>query len=139
MSNAVYLINQVDVRVAWKRIRHHLIPAIERSGGRWSPEYVLASLALGEQLLWTVVDEDGDCLGACTTQVYSYPEKSMVCIHYLGGENFDAWYQDILKAITDYAKNNGCDGIECNARAGFWKFFKKDGFVKTAVCYEKKT
>jgi hypothetical protein len=39
--------------------------------------------------------------------------------------------------MADYARAHNCDGIECNARFGFWKWFKQDGFEKASCFYEK--
>jgi hypothetical protein len=43
----------------------------------------------------------------------------------------------MLKNITNYAKQSGCQGIEGVARFGFWKFLKEDGFTKSSAFYEK--
>ena len=133
----VYYIPPDHCRAVWPRVKAHLEPAIEATGGRWKPEYVLAALVLGEQNLWAIVDEDGVNWGAAVTQIVTYPEKKMLAIHYLGGEEFDEWYPKLLDTLCDYAKRAGCSAIECNARFGFWKWFKNDGFEKTSCFYEK--
>ena len=138
MSNMIYLIDSDKARGAWPRVRNVLEPAIAASGGRWRPEYVLAALSLGEQELWVIVDDDGEVRGAAVTQAMNYPEKKMLAIHYLGGEGFDEWFNELSDSLTDYARRTGCDAIECNARAGFWKWFKNDGFERASVFYEKR-
>lgn len=117
-------------------MKHLLLPAIERSGGRWTSEYVLAALALGEQTLWVAIS-DNEIVGAATVQITLYPEKKMVAIHFLGGNDFGEWYAEMLESLTKYGQANGCHAIECNARHGFWKFFKEDGFEKASTFYEK--
>ena len=121
----------------WKAAKAHLEPAIDASNGRWRPEYVLASLVLNEQTLWLILNENNDCVGAATTQCINYPEKRMLAIHYLGGDGFDDWYISLLDTLTNYGREQACDAIECNARFGFWKWFKNDGFKKASVFYEK--
>jgi len=139
----MYTVNLVpsgQVREVWKYVKDHLYEAIEASNGRWSPEYVLASLVLNEQSLWVICDTDtgnGNVVGAATTQIISYPEKRMLAIHFLGGDGFPEWYAELLKVISEHAKKMGCEGIECLARFGFWKWFKNDGFEKTSVFYER--
>lgn len=134
----VYAIPHDHARAVWPKVKGHLQPAIDASKGRWTSEYVLAGLVAGEQLLWVVVNEDdGECVGALTTEITQYPEKRFVAIHFLGGTDFGFWYTELLDTITKYAQHCGCDGIECNARFGFWKYFKDDGFKKTSVFYEK--
>ena len=134
----VYCIPYDHARAAWPQVKGHLKSAIEQSNGRWTPEYVLAGLVTGDQTLWAVMNEaDGVCVGAATTEITQYPEKRFVAIHFLGGDDFAIWYQDLLGALMEYAEANGCNGIETNARFGFWKFFKHDGFKKISVFYEK--
>lgn len=125
-----------EVRNVWRRVKGWLIPAIERSGGRWTSEYVLAALALGEQTLWVAI-EDNAVMGAATVQITHYPERTMLAIHFLGGTHFEDWYPEMLEVLSSYAKRNGCHAIECNARHGFWKLFKEDGFKKASTFYEK--
>jgi len=133
---AVVLVPQAEVRRVWKLARPHLADAVSRSRGRWKPEYVLAALVLGEQSLWVVMHEN-EVVGAANTQVVRYPERTMLAIHFLGGENFDGWYKNMLSVLKEYGREAGCDAIECNARFGFWKWFKEDDFEKTSVFYEK--
>ena len=83
------------------------------------------------------MNETGEVTGAVTTQAATYPEKRMLAIHFLGGEKFDEWYQYLLDVLSKFARDSGCDAIECVARAGFWKWFKQDGFEKNSVFYEK--
>lgn len=140
MSEIKYTISLVPtemVRQAWSKVRPHLKSAIRRSNGRWTPDYVLASLALGEQQLWVVLDETGGVHGAVTSQVVSYPEKTVLTIHFLGGNDFASWYKSLLDTLSRYAKDTKCSAIECVARPGFWKWFGQDGFEKTSVFYEK--
>lgn len=123
--------------MAWPFVRPHLKPAIDKSGGRWTSDYVLAALALNEQSLWVVVNEEEEIVGAATTEVVYYPESKFLAIHFLGGDSFDEWYSDLLDALTHAAEHFSCAGIECNARHGFWKWFKQDGFAKASTFYEK--
>lgn len=138
MNCPVVLIPPEKVREVWKYAKPHLQSAIDLSHGRWTADYVLASLVLNEQQLWVVFNGKNQIIGAVTSQVATYPERTMLTIHFLGGDNFDEWYQGLLDTMTRYAKDTGCSGIECVARGGFWKWFKQDGFTKESVFYEKR-
>jgi len=121
---------------AWNQARHWLEPAIERCNGRWTMEHLCAAVMMGNTQLW-VAFEDEKIWGAVTTEVTRYPAKTMLSMHFLGGERFDDWYVDMLKNLSRYAKDAGCDGLEGVARFGFWKWLKQDDFVKSSVFYEK--
>ncbi len=126
-----------DCYALWKDVRSLLEPAIKGSGGRWQNEYVFAALITGQHKLWTVLDDD-DLIAAFTTEILDYPEKRMLAIHFLGGDSFDKWYPTWFKAVTTHGKQHGCEGIESNARAGFWRWLKLDGWKRTSVFYEIK-
>jgi hypothetical protein len=117
----------------WRYVKKYLNRAIKRSGGRWKKEYVLAALATRQHSLWiitgdTQIEGRPKILGAVTTQIILYPEKKFLMIHFLGGDGIDDWYYKLSETLTNYAADMQCDGIETISRAGFWKFFKNDGF-----------
>ena len=120
MKHEVILIPTEHCRTVWKQAKPHLKLAIDRSGGRWKSDYVLAALVLNEQSLWIIINESKLCVGAATTQIIEYPEKRMLAIHYLGGLGISDWYIFLSDALTKHGKELGCDAIECNARFGFW-------------------
>jgi hypothetical protein len=135
---AVNLVPTAEIRRYWKHARPHLQAAIDLSDGRWTPEYVLAALVLGEQGLWLVVSDGGQVVGAITTEGVQYPEKKALALHFMGGDGFDDWYLEMFNAMVKHAQDVGCDVIESNARFGFWKWFKPSGFTKPSVFYELK-
>lgn len=132
----ISLVPPEQVFPIWKDVRGWLEPAVETSGGRWTMEHLCASLAMGKTSLWIAFDDE-KIHGVLTTEVVQYPAKRMLAMHFLGGEDFDAWYGEMLRNITRYAAEGGCDGIEGVARFGFWKWLQEDGFEKSSAFYEK--
>jgi hypothetical protein len=122
----------------WRDVRKHLSSAVDMSGGRWSMEYLLAALVSNEQNLWIAYDDNKVIHGALTTQLVTYPSNRMMALHFLGGEDFDGWYKEMLDQVTSFAKKCGCEGLETVARKGFWKWFEEDGFEREAAFYDKK-
>ena len=120
----------------WKYVRDLLAPAVERSHGRWTMEYLLAALATGTQNLWVAYDDEGYLRAAMTTQIICYPNNKMLAVQFLGGDGFDEWGDGMLSTIEDYARTCGCDGIESCARFGFWPFFKRRGYDRSYATYE---
>jgi len=120
----------------WKHVRDYLEPAVERSDGRWDMEHVAAACAAGHYHV--MIASDGrDIKGVLTMSPVDYPGRRMMALHFLGGEDFDAWYPNMLKELTKYALACGCDGLEGAARDGFWKWFKADGWSKESAYYIK--
>jgi len=132
----IFLVPANQCRVVWKDVRDLLKPAVERSCGRWNLEYILAALVLNEQQLW-VVALKGVPVGTFTTEINFYPQKKVLAIHFLGGSDFVEWFPPALTKVEKFAQENGCVGIECNARFGFWKWFEPENFRKISTFYEK--
>lgn len=133
----ISVLKPYEVMAVWKQVRGYLKPAVDLSNGRWDLEYVIAGLASGRQNLWVAADENRNIIAAATTEVVDYPLRRMLTMHFIGGEDFDTWYTLMLQGMTQFAKSAGCDGLECVARSGFWKWFKEDGFERTSAFYER--
>lgn len=120
----------------WHRVRDYLEPAIDICKGRWTMEHLCGACCSGRAQLWIAFDDD-KVYGALTTEITNYPAKKVLAMHFLGGEEFDLWYVEMLEVITRFAKDNDCDGLEGVARFGFWKYLKQNGFEKSSAFYEK--
>ena len=133
----ITLIPPDQISFLWKKVREQLRPAVERSKGRWTLEHLMMVLVTGQQNLWIAWDENNNSMGCVTTQVISYPTSKMLAFQFLGGENFDLWYPNMLKTLESFAADSECEGVEGTARFGFWKWLEKDGFDKSYAVYEK--
>lgn len=131
-----YLAEPWECEGLWKHVRGYLEPAIEKSGGRWRPEYVLTALISGRMTLWVVSNDESRVVGAYITQVCHYPEKVMLAVHFLGGAGFAEWLTDGMVQLKMYALAQGCHGVEMNARKGFIKLLEPEGFEETSVFCE---
>tara|TARA_R110000751_G_scaffold174603_1_gene280913 strand:+ start:98 stop:610 length:513 start_codon:yes stop_codon:yes gene_type:complete len=137
VTHTIALVPPNYINSLWFDVRDHLAPAIDRSHGRWSMEYLYAAIANGQQHLWVAFDKDNQIDGVCTTEITHYPCKKMLALQYLGGTNFNMWVWDMLDRFNTWAADNGCAGIEGTARHGFWKWLEQDGFVRSYTVYEK--
>ena len=132
----ISLVPQDHIMSIWNSVRGHLEPAVAVSRGRWTMEHLCAALSIGRSQLWIAFDDE-KIHGALTTEITQYPGKKILSMHFLGGEGFDAWYEDLLSQITRYAKDMDCDGIEGVGRFGFWKWLEQDEFSRSYVVYER--
>jgi len=121
----------------WPIVHDMLLPAVERADGRWTMRHLLGALCLGHQTLWVAYDNQRKIVSALTTQIVSYPNCKMLAFQFLGGMDFDQWSDDMLLLLERYATGAGCDGIEAIARFGFWPMFKRHGYARSYVTYEK--
>ena len=138
--NSTHIVALVPIEYlnqTWPDIKDEIERAVVRSNGRWSIEALYASILNGEQQLWLAFDEDKTIDGVGTTEIVSYPAKTMIAIQFLGGKNFNSWVWDMLGKFKLFGKDNGCQGIEATGRPGFWKWLGQDGFDKSYVVYER--
>ena len=136
-SNMITAIPSDRIKRLWPEVSPMLYPAVERSHGRWTMEFLLDALRSGQQQLWIVFEADQPIKGVATTEILVYPNRKMLGIQYLGGKDLDTWGFSFLEIIEDFAKAAGCSGIEGTARKGFWKWMKEYDYKDAYIVYEK--
>lgn len=126
--------NQVDF--IWHRVKEYFEGAAEYTYGRFTANDIRTKLkASPTQQLW-IAHEGEDIYGFVITQVSEYPQLKALVMHFTAGKELVKWKDKMLKALQEYAKNNGCDIIESFGRGGWGKVFKDDGFKSRFVFYE---
>ena len=138
VTHTVTLVPPEHLYSLWFEVQGHLAPAVARSNGRWSMEFLYASIVSGHQHLWLAFDEDKHINGVGTTEFIDYPCKRMLAVQFLGGEKFNDWCWEMLDRFNSWATDNGCQGIEVTGRSGFWKWLEQDGFTRSYAVYEKR-
>tara|TARA_R110002020_G_scaffold234820_3_gene446916 strand:- start:693 stop:1142 length:450 start_codon:yes stop_codon:yes gene_type:complete len=137
LQNIIIAIPSDEVFELWKHVKEMLYPAVERSRGRWSMQTLLIALKEGKQQLWVIFEEGKKIKGVATTEILSYPNKKMLAIQYLGGNDLETWGISYLKRVEEFARAAKCEGIEATGRKGLWKWFKEDDYKDTYTVYEK--
>ncbi len=135
--NIITAIPSDKILMLWEEVSPMLAPAVERSHGRWTMEFLLDALRSGQQQLWIVFEGEQPIKGVATTEILVYPNRKMLGIQYLGGKDLDTWGFSFLEIIEDFAKAAGCSGIEGTARKGFWKWMKEYDYKDAYTVYEK--
>jgi hypothetical protein len=121
-----------------------LIPFLHKSelvsNGRSSIDDIVRYLYTGQMALWAAYEEDTkNIIMFMVTEIKQYPQKKMLVWQYAAGEELIA---DKLKNIAiplmeKFARDMGCDGIECVGRHGWKPTAKEFGYSSYAVTYEK--
>ena len=138
-SYIVTLVPHHYMETIWSDVEKYLQKAVKRSKGRWTIDYLKNAIKQAEQELWVIfTEENNDIIGAATTEFVYYPNSKKVAVQYLGGENFADWAWNYLTTVEAWAKDNKCDGIECTARFGMWKWLGKSGWEKSYTIFEKR-
>jgi len=114
-----HLLYPDDVPYVWEDVAPMLAKASVHSEGELEPEDFLEPLSTGEMQLW-VAYEDNDIINAAmVTQFIQYPQKKILRIISLAGEDFKE-IKNFQAMIEGFAIKYGCTAIELWGRKG-WK------------------
>lgn len=116
-----------DVEILWAKVKGHLQKAVERNQGEFNLDDIYTGLIINDMRLWIVYNEEGELLGSAVCEIQNYPQKKVCLIRLLGGDEFVAWIHTI-KAIEEWAVENGADSIVAYSRKGFVKLMKPYGY-----------
>jgi hypothetical protein len=125
------------VRHCWKEAAKFLDPATATSRGRHDIASLHAEIERGMQLLWVMFIGDDEMVGAFTTSVFRYPKRSVVAISFLGGEKVFQYREEVIDAVSKYAIEMNCNGIEVVGRRGWLKVLGPSGFEEAFTVLEK--
>jgi hypothetical protein len=91
----------------------------------------------GRYGLWVVVDDNMKV--ALITEILEYPQKRTLAVPFCGGEEhlIDQWLPDIVRAMDDHARHNGCVSVEIFGRPGWEKILKGYDYKKRYVVLER--
>lgn len=126
------------VHTLWKDVTPYLKKAVKRSNGRWNLEALKAACIQQRQELWVIFTEDNRVVGVATTEFVHYPNTKRLAVQYLGGKDLHDWAWLFIEKSESWAKDNNCEGMECTARFGFWKWLGKSGWDKAYTVFEKR-
>lgn len=97
-----------------------LINAIERGDGNYELADVFERLLNNHCQLWIAID-DGELIAAMVTQISNFPRKRVLTVMYLAGKHRKLWMH-FMEQIENWAKQQGCVGVEAYARKGLLKW-----------------
>lgn len=98
--------------------------------------YFVSKISSGEWLMWLVFDED-QLKAVSGTTIYTRPDGKLgLDITFLGGDGIATWVEELVSAITNYARENKVFAMVATARPGMkvalpgwkvraWEFYKE--------------
>ena len=92
-----------------------LQPAIDRFG-QLNSATIHEGLAAGRFQLWLDPARESDM--AAVTGISQYPEMRALYILLVGGKDIRSWHADLVDALTQFARANGCHALEACVRPG---------------------
>lgn len=98
--------------------------------------FFVSKIASGEWLMWVVYD-GSELKAVAGTTIWQRPDGKLgLDITFLGGDGIATWCEELLTAITKYARENGTFAMVATARPGMkvalpgwkvraWEFYKE--------------
>lgn len=136
----IFIVRQGDLKDHLPAIEPWLVRMAKDTQGRRTPEDIIQRMLRGECQLWVTLDADGKPNGAVITSIEQYPQMRMLNILHAAGEK-NRWKDiedDLYAAYDEFAKANGCVGVEFGGRPGWKKYAEPRGFKLKSVMYEKR-
>ena len=96
----------------WRRLRHHILAALEHAGGTHSEDDVLDLLRADQAQFWPAANS------AMVTEIVGYPQGSHCRIWLAGGE-YDELRALERDMVIPWASSMGCRRIELVGRKGW--------------------
>ena len=121
----------------WGSASKFLDPAVLRSGGRQDIASLRIEVERGIQLLWIMFFGEDEMIGAFTTSIFRYPKRSVVSVAFAGGDGITDYKEEAIEAISKYALEMKCDGIEVVGRKGWLRVLEPLGFEESFLVIEK--
>ena len=127
------IVQPEDVAHIWEEVAPLLERVKEHSEGEFETDDYLEPLTHGDMHLW-IATEQSDVKAAMVTQFAIYPQKNMLRIISMAGEDFEEirGFQDMIEA---FAIKSGCSALEMWGRKG-WKKLLPD-WNDTYIVYTK--
>jgi len=97
--------------------------------GELEPDDFIEPLTHGEMQLWIAI-EDKEIIAALITQVIPYPQKKVLRLISLAGEDFSK-FKDFISMVESFAIRSECSSLEMWGRKGWKKLLPdwKDSYI----------
>ena len=113
-----HLLDPEDVEYVWDKVEPILARAVSRSEGELKTNDILNFVIEGDMQLW-IVAENKEIIAALVTQIITYPQKRILRLVSLAGEDFNK-FKHFLDMVQSFAIQKGCTALELWGRKG-WK------------------
>ena len=127
------IIQPEDVAYVWEEVAPLLDTVKEHTEGELETDDFLEPLTHGDMQLW-IATEGSTVHGVMVTQLIPYPQKKILRIISLAGDNFEE-LREFQEMIEAFAVKTGCTALEMWGRKG-WKKLLPD-WEDTYVVYTK--
>lgn len=121
----------------WHKVRELIKDAMLTTRGKYDEKSIFFFLIGGKMQLWIATDEQENVIAIAITENILYPLGinvfRVICVT---GHNRHQW-QHLMADLEAHAKKLGCVDMELNARPGWQRIMKSQGYEMTHVQLNK--
>ena len=124
-----------NIEAWWSLVQEYLITALEHGLGEYSIEDIKESCKSKDMQLWVKMDRE--VKGAFVTKIAKYPQKNLLCVILLGGDEFQEWRDEADALLNAFGKEHNCEYIELFGRKGWGRALKDIDYKEITRLFAK--
>lgn len=124
-----------SVEVWWPLVEEYLITALKYSLGEYSIGDIKNACISKNMQLWVKIGKKTK--GAFVTKIAKYPQKNLLIVILLGGDEFQEWRDEADALLNAFGKENNCEYVELFGRKGWGKMLKDIDYREVTRLFAK--
>jgi len=124
-----------SVEVWWPLVEEYLITALEYGLGEYSIGDIKNSCISKDMQLWVKIGKGTK--GAFVTKIAKYPQKNLLVVILLGGDEFQEWRDEADAVLNAFGKQHNCEYVELFGRKGWGKMLKDIDYKEVTRLFAK--
>jgi len=119
----------------WHLVQEYLITALEYGLGEYSIGDIKKSCKSKDMQLWVKMGRE--VKGAFVTKIAKYPQKNLLCVILLGGDEFQEWRDEADALLNAFGKEHNCEYVELFGRKGWGRALKDIDYKEITRLFAK--
>ena len=124
-----------SVEAWWPLVEEYLNAALKHGLGEYSIADIKSSCKSKDMQLWVKVGKKAK--GAFVTKIAKYPQKNLLCVILLGGDEFHTWRDEADALLNAFGKQHNCEYVELFGRKGWGKILKDIDYKEVTRLFAK--
>jgi len=124
-----------SVEAWWPLVEEYLNTALKYSLGEYSITDIKNACISKNMQLWVKIGKQAK--GAFVTKIAKYPQKNLLIVILLGGDEFQEWRDEADALLNAFGKQNNCEYVELFGRKGWGKMLKDIDYKEVTRLFAK--
>ena len=124
-----------SVEAWWPLVEEYLNAALKHGLGEYSITDIKNACISKNMQLWVKVGKQAK--GAFVTKIAKYPQKNLLIVILLGGDEFQEWRDEADALLNAFGKQHNCEYVELFGRKGWGKILKDINYKEVTRLFAK--